>query len=65
VPRFRVNYSTVENYEIDITAKSEQDAIDKFNIELSENGFDNFTYIDGDTAYLKAELIKNSKSVEL
>jgi hypothetical protein len=65
MPRFIIKYSTVENYEIDITAKSEQDALAKFDIELSENGFDNFTYIDGDTAYLKAELIKNSESVEL
>jgi hypothetical protein len=65
MPKYRINYSAVENYEIEVNAKNEQDALDKFNIELSENGFDNFTYIDGDTAYLKAELIKNSKSVEL
>jgi hypothetical protein len=65
VPRYKIRYSIIENYEYELSAKDKDQALEKFNDEICDNGYNHLTFIDSDTANQSAELISKGESVEL
>ena len=65
MPRYKIRYSIIENYEYELSAKDKDHALDKFNHEICANGYTHLTFIDSDTVDQSAELINKGESVEL